>query len=213
MHWVTLYDMAQDFRARQDPAPDAVMPKGFVKHLWNAVIWMFKNTCISVFYQLVLITYTCRQKAPSELTSSIMAAGCDTTHGVTSLLSPLSFWRYIKNLAHRVLHPNYWPTKMPREILVGFGVDVDAVAGWWASFCELWNACFRQLLQARLLWWRGFTFRHISRMIRFISRCREWQFYDDYFIRACMLVKLAFYECWSCLGNTTSKLHGSFQVS
>ncbi|KAG0698192.1 carbohydrate esterase family 4 protein [Suillus ampliporus] len=33
VHWVTLYGMAQEFRARQDPAPGAVMPKGFMKRL------------------------------------------------------------------------------------------------------------------------------------------------------------------------------------
>ncbi|OAX37063.1 carbohydrate esterase family 4 protein [Rhizopogon vinicolor AM-OR11-026] len=31
VQWVTFYEMAQDFRARQDPAPGAVMPKGFTK--------------------------------------------------------------------------------------------------------------------------------------------------------------------------------------
>jgi predicted secreted Zn-dependent protease len=33
VHWVTLYEMTQEFRARQDPATGAVMPKGFMKHL------------------------------------------------------------------------------------------------------------------------------------------------------------------------------------
>ncbi|OJA07559.1 hypothetical protein AZE42_07417 [Rhizopogon vesiculosus] len=32
VQWVTMHEMAQDFRARQDPAPGAVMPKGFTKH-------------------------------------------------------------------------------------------------------------------------------------------------------------------------------------
>ncbi|KAG1739027.1 carbohydrate esterase family 4 protein [Suillus lakei] len=31
VQWLTFYEMAQDFRATQDPAPGAVMPKGFKK--------------------------------------------------------------------------------------------------------------------------------------------------------------------------------------
>lgn len=31
IQWLTFYEMAQDFRATQDPAPGAVMPKGFKK--------------------------------------------------------------------------------------------------------------------------------------------------------------------------------------
>ncbi|KAJ8584753.1 carbohydrate esterase family 4 protein [Rhizopogon salebrosus TDB-379] len=31
VRWVTFYEMSQDFRARQDPAPGALMPKGFTK--------------------------------------------------------------------------------------------------------------------------------------------------------------------------------------
>ncbi|KAG2075514.1 carbohydrate esterase family 4 protein [Suillus decipiens] len=33
VYWVTLHEMAQEFRARNEPAPGAVMPKGFTQYL------------------------------------------------------------------------------------------------------------------------------------------------------------------------------------